>query len=230
MSINNIVHDLLPATDAGRPLASLMDHTLLKPEASAAQVARLCAEARHYGFAAVCVLPCRLEEAVGHLAGSAVKAGTVVGFPYGAVPTAIKAREAETYAALGAGELDMVLAISALKDGRSDLVRDDIAAVVKAGAGAAVKVILETALLEPMEKTLACRLAAEAGAHFVKTSTGLLAGATAADIRLLRQTVGDRLGVKASGGIRTLADARAMVEAGATRLGTSAAVAIVTSR
>jgi len=230
MSLSPLAHDFLPATDAGRALAPLMDHTLLKPDTSSAQVARLCGEARHYGFAAVCVLPCRLAEAVAHLAGSTVKAGTVVGFPYGAVPTAIKAREAETYAAMGAHELDMVLAMTALKDGQSDLVRHDIAAVVRAAPCATVKVILETALLETTEKILACRLAAEAGAHFVKTSTGLLAGATIADVRLLRQTVGDHLGVKASGGIRTLADARAMVEAGATRLGTSAAVAIVTSR
>ncbi len=220
---------LEPPTEVGVKLAPLMDHTLLKPETSAAQILKLCKEALHYGFASVCVLPSRLPEAVAALAGSPVKAGTVVGFPYGATPTLIKAKEAETYAATGANELDMVIAIAALKDARFDIVREDIAAVVKAAPGAAVKVIIETALLNDDEKVAACRLALEAGAAFVKTSTGLLAGATAEDVRLMRRTVGDKMGVKASGGIRDLACAQAMMAAGASRLGTSAAVAIVTA-
>ena len=227
--MNNNHYALPNATDSGRILAPMIDHTLLKPEASSAQLSQICAEARHYCFATVCVLPCHLQETLELLAGSSVKAGTVVGFPYGAVPARIKAHEAETYAAAGAAELDMVLAIAALKRGKHDMVREDIAAVVRAAPSATIKVIIETALLETSEKQIACRLAEEAGAHFVKTSTGLLAGADVQDIRLMRQAVGDRLGVKASGGIRNQADAQAMVKAGANRLGTSAAVAIVTA-
>ena len=226
---NNPVQ-LEPATEAGAKLAPLIDHTLLKPEASAAQILKLCKEALHYGFASVCVLPSRLPEAAAALAGSQVKAGTVVGFPYGATPALIKAKEAEAYAAMGANELDMVIAIAALKDARFDAVRADIAAVVKAAPDTTVKVILETALLSDDEKATACRLAMEAGAAFVKTSTGLLAGATAEDVRLMRRTVGEKMGVKASGGIRDLACAQAMAAAGASRLGTSAAITIVTAK
>lgn len=227
--MNKVSDIFLPATDAGLLFAPLIDHTLLKPEASAEQVKRLCAEAIHYGFASVCVLPCRLAEAVTALAGSAVKPCTVVAFPYGAVPTALKAHEAAAYAAQGAIELDMVLAVGALKDGRNDFVRNDIAAVVQAAPKAIIKVIIEASLLEDQEKIQACRLAVEAGAHFVKTSTGLVGGATVEDVRLMHKTVGASICIKASGGIRSLADARAMKEAGASRLGTSSAVTIVTS-
>ncbi len=215
-------------TAAGRRLAPLIDHTLLKADARREQVLALCREARHYGFAAVCVLPRHLALAVKALAGSPVRAVTVVGFPLGASLTSVKAFEAAGAVRQGAGELDMVLAVGALKDGDDAYARRDIRAVVRAAAGRPVKVILETALLTDAEKRRACRLALEAGARFVKTSTGLAGGATAADVRLLRREVGERAGVKASGGIRTCREALAMVRAGATRLGTSAGVAIVT--
>jgi len=217
-----------PMTETGRTLAPLIDHTLLKADTRREQVLRLCREARHYGFAAVCVLPRHLALAAGSLAGSPVKAATVIGFPLGASLTEAKAFEAAAAVKDGAGELDMVLAAGALKDGDDDYVKNDILAVARAAAGRTVKVILETALLTDDEKRRACRIALEAGAGFVKTSTGLAGGATEADIRLMRREVGERMGVKASGGIRTRRDALAMVRAGATRIGTSAGVAIVT--
>ncbi len=225
------ITDTLPAaTPGGLKLAPFIDHTLLKPDARERDILRICREARHYGFAAVCVNPFRLELAAGSLRGSTVAPCTVVGFPLGANLPLTKAREAEAAVRNGAMELDMVMCIGALKDGNSAHVLEDIRAVVNAASGRLVKVILETHFLTDDEKRTACSLAVEAGAHFVKTSTGLLGGgATVADIRLMRQAVGPEIGVKASGGVRTAADARAMMEAGATRIGTSAGVALATT-
>lgn len=219
-----------PLTEAGKRLAALIDHTLLKPDARRDQVLRLCEEAARFGFAAVCVNPWMLAPAVSALRGHPVKPCTVVGFPLGATTAEVKGFEAADAVKRGAAELDMVLNVSALKDGDRAAVRRDIEAVVRAAEGRIVKVILETCLLTDDEKRDACRLAVEAGARFVKTSTGLAGGgATVEDIRLMRAVVGPNIGVKASGGIRTSDDARRMVEAGATRIGTSAGVAIVTA-
>ncbi len=220
----------LPMTETGRTLAPLVDHTLLKADARREQVLTLCREACHYEFAAVCVLPRHLALAAKSLVGSPVKAATVIGFPLGANTSASKAFEAAAAVKDGADELDMVLAVGALKDGDDDYVNKDIFAVVRAASGRPVKVILETSLLTNDEKLRACRIALAAGAGFVKTSTGLAGGATEADIRLMRRAVGERMGVKASGGIRNCRDALAMVRAGATRIGTSASVAIVTEQ
>ena len=221
---------LAPLSTPGRTLAPLIDHTILKPDSLRQDVERLCREARFYGFATVCVLPALLRVAVECLEGSAVMPCTVAGFPLGASTTASKAFEAEEAAAVGAREVDMVLAVWAMKEGRYQHVQDEIAAVVKAvGPRCGVKVILETCLLTDDEKITACRLAVAAGARFVKTSTGLAGGgATVQDVRLMRATVGPETGVKASGGIRTLAQAQAMIQAGANRIGTSAGVTIVT--
>jgi len=216
-------------TPAGAKLAPLVDHTLLKPETTREQISRLCKEAVHYGFAAVCVSPRLLAEAVGGLSGSRSKPCTVVGFPSGATTTTSKSFEACEAVKHGAMELDMVLAIGALKDRNYDYVLNDIRAVVKAAEGRPVKVILETCLLTDDEKIAACKISVEAGAAYVKTSTGLAGGgATVADIKLMRRIVGPGVGVKASGGIKTTADAISMVEAGANRIGTSSGVAIVT--
>lgn len=216
-------------TPQGARVAPLIDHTLLKADATASQVAAVCAEARHYGFATVCVHPHMIRFVAAELDGSAVKPCTVVGFPLGASTTETKAFEAGDAVRKGAEELDMVIAISALKDQDHAYVLHDVRAVVQAAGDVPVKVIFETCLLTNEEKVVACRLCVEAGARFVKTSTGLAGGgATVEDIRLMRETVGRRCGVKASGGIRTLADALRMIDAGATRLGTSAGVAIVT--
>jgi deoxyribose-phosphate aldolase len=201
-------------TEAGARVAPLIDHTLLKAEAMRAQIVALCREARQYGFAAVCVHPCRVRLAADELAGSPVKPCTVIGFPQGAHTTAAKAFEAEDAVVNGAQELDMVLAVGAMKDRDHAYVLNDIRSVVKAAGGRTVKVILETCLLTNEEKVMACRLTVEAGAGFVKTSTGLAGGgASVEDIRLMRQTVGNRCGVKASGGIRTLDDALRMIAA-----------------
>ena len=217
-------------TEQGARVAPLIDHTLLKAEATQGQVVTMCKEARQYGFAAVCVHPCRIRLVADELAGSAVKPGTVVGFPFGASTSATKAFEAEDALRNGAQELDMVLAISALKDGDRRYVLNDMKAVVRAAVGHTVKVIFETCLLTNAEKVVACELAVEAGVSFVKTSTGLAGGgATVEDVRLMRQTVGTRCGVKASGGIRSLDDVLKMIAAGANRIGTSAGVAIVTA-
>lgn len=217
------------AQEWDRALARLIDHTLLKPEATEEQIRRLCAEARHYGFAAVCVNPWWVPLCVQELKGTGVKVATVIGFPLGATTTEAKAFEARQAVEAGADELDMVMNVGALKSGHLDRVQEDIAAVVRAAAGRVVKVILETGLLTDEEKVTACRLAVAAGAHFVKTSTGFgPGGATVADVSLMRRTVGDQVGVKASGGIRDHATAVAMVEAGATRIGASSSVAIVT--
>jgi deoxyribose-phosphate aldolase len=213
-----------------RGLASIIDHTLLKPGATAAEIERLCREALDYRFASVCVNGCWASRCRPLLAGSGVKLCCVVGFPLGAMAPAAKAFEAAQAVADGADEVDMVLNLGALKSGDPEAVERDIRGVVEAARGRAVKVILETGLLDEAEKILACRLSQRAGAAFVKTSTGFAAGsaATAGDIALMRRAVGPDLGVKASGGVRTRADAELMVASGASRIGTSAGIAIVT--
>ncbi len=224
----NVTINSVPDFDAS--IAALIDHTLLKPEATAADIQKLCAEARHYRFASVCVNPCWVSLGARELAGSGVNVCTVAGFPLGASASAVKSFEAGVALRDGAREIDMVLNIGCLRGGSYDAVRDDIAAVVETAhlGGASVKVILETSLLTTEEKLAACRLAQEAGADFVKTSTGFsLAGATAEDVTLMRRAVGPVMGVKASGGIRTLYDLKKMVAAGATRVGASASVRIM---
>lgn len=211
-------------------LATYMDHTLLKPEATAADIDRVVAEARQFGTASVCVNPYWVARVAAGLAGSGVKTCTVIGFPLGATSTASKVAETRDAIAHGAQEIDMVINIGELKAGNDDAVRSDISAVANAAheAGALLKVIIETCLLSTEEKRRACELSVAGGADFVKTSTGFsTGGATTADITLMRETVGPELGVKASGGIRTLEAAIAMIEAGATRLGVSAAVSIL---
>lgn len=200
-----------------------IDHTLLKPNASAAEVLRLCDEAKRYDFKSVCINPCRVRLAAQALEGSGVLTCCVIGFPLGASATITKAFEAAAAVKDGANELDMVINIGAAMDGDWTLVERDIRAVVEAtGGSAAVKVIIETCLLTDEQKIKACECAMRAGADFVKTSTGFSsAGATADDVALMRSVVGNSMGVKASGGIRTAEDARIMLEAGASRLGTS---------
>ncbi len=211
-------------------MASYIDHTLLKPEATEEQVLKLCAEARRYNFYSVCINSSYVSVAAKTLKGSAVKVCAVVGFPLGAATTATKAFEAREAIENGASEIDMVIHVGALKSGNESYVADDIAAVVEAAGGNIVKVIIETGLLTDEEKIKACRLVDQAGAHFVKTSTGFgPGGATIADIQLMRETVGLHLGVKASGGVRTPEAARQMIDAGATRIGTSSGIAIVES-
>lgn len=206
----------------------MIDHTLLKPEAQPADVEQLCAEARAHRFAAVCVNPVYVKLAASHLEGSDVMVATVVGFPLGAVTTATKVEEARGAIGDGASEVDMVMAIGLLKGGDLKACGDDIAAVVRACEGRAVKVILETSLLSPEEIATASKIAAAGGAAFVKTSTGFGSrGASVEDIRIMKEAVGDRCRIKASGGIRTREQAIAMIEAGASRLGTSAGVTIV---
>jgi deoxyribose-phosphate aldolase len=209
-------------------LASRIDHTLLKPEAGEENIKKLCHEAVEFGFASVCVHPCYVSLAEKYVKDTAVKVCTVIGFPLGANHTAIKAMEAAQAAKDGAEELDMVLNVGALKSGLDEYVKADIKAVVDAVPNKIVKVILETALLTNEEKRRACSLAKEAGAHFVKTSTGFgPGGATVEDIRLMRDVVGPDFGVKASGGIRNYEDAVKMIQAGATRIGTSAGPSII---
>ena len=213
-----------------RSVAALIDHTVLKADATRADVMRVCDEARRYSFASVCVNGSWVRLAAEQLNGTPVKVCTVIGFPLGAMATAAKRAESEIALRDGATELDMVINVGALKNGEFDVVSDDIKAVVDTAhaSGALVKVIIETALLTDVEKTTACRLAVKAGADFVKTSTGFAAsGATAPDIALMRSVVGPHIGVKASGGIRTLDQLRAMVDAGASRVGASASVSIV---
>lgn len=201
-------------------LASNIDHTILKADADSATVRRYCAEAKEYGFASVCVNSCHVPLVAAELEGSPVKTCCVVGFPLGAMLSSAKAFEASASVKSGAQEVDMVINIGAVKDKNWDLVRDDINAVVEASRPAIVKVIIETCLLTEEEKRKTCELSEEAGAAFVKTSTGFsTGGATAADIRLMKQTVGGRLEVKASGGIRTPEFARELMEAGADRIG-----------
>lgn len=209
-------------------IARSIDHTLLKPEATSEDVRRLCREAAEHSFFAVCVNSRFVPLAAGELKGTNVAVAAVVGFPLGAMSTAAKAFEAAQAVKDGATEIDMVLPIGALKEGRDDEVREDIAAVVNATKPALVKVILETSMLDDARKILACRLSVEAGAAFVKTSTGFGGGgATVEDVKLMKETVGDKAKVKASGGVRSLEQARAMLDAGASRLGTSSGVALV---
>lgn len=206
----------------------MIDHTLLKPEATPAQVEKLCAEAAEYHFASVCVNPVYIPLAARLLDGTGVKVCCVVGFPLGAIAPEQKAAEAASCAAMGAEELDMVIHVGAAKAGDWALVQRDIAGVVKAAAGRTVKVIIETCLLTDEEKVKACEAAKAAGADFVKTSTGFsTGGATTHDIALMRKTVGPEMGVKASGGIRDYATAMAMIEAGANRIGASAGIEIM---
>ncbi len=211
-------------------IASMIDHTLLKPDATADQIAQLCYEARKYKFASVCINPTHVKLCSELLEGTQVKVCTVIGFPLGASAPEVKAFEAQTAINDGATEIDMVINIGAVKAGDLTLVARDIHEVVKVGhgAGAIVKVIIETALLNEEEKVTAYLLAKEAGADFVKTSTGFSGGgATVEDINLMRRVVGPTMGVKASGGVRDFEDAQNMVKAGATRLGASAGVRIV---
>lgn len=211
-------------------LAGLIDHTLLKPEATRADIRRLCEEARRFGFASVCVNPVWVPLAAAELRGSPVKVCTVAGFPLGASITAVKQTEAQAAIAAGAQEVDMVTNLGALRSGEIETVYADIRAVAEVcrRGGALLKVILETALLEDPEKVVACVLAKLAGAHFVKTSTGFgPSGATVHDVALMRLVVGSEMGVKAAGGIRTREDLERMVAAGATRIGASASVRIL---
>jgi deoxyribose-phosphate aldolase len=210
-------------------IAHYIDHTLLKPDATEAQIRQLCAEAAQHDFASVCVNPTWVKLCNELLPpGQGVKVCTVIGFPLGATTSAVKAFEAKTAWQQGADEIDMVLNVGALKSGKLDLVETDIRAVRAAIPGVTLKVIIETCLLTDAEKITACQIAKRAGADFVKTSTGFAkGGATVEDVRLMRQTVGPLMGVKASGGIKSYADAKAMIEAGATRLGCSAGIAII---
>lgn len=209
-------------------IARFIDHTLLKPDAVEADIRKLCQEAREFGFYAVCVNSSFVGLCVQELKGTPVRVASVVGFPLGAMESASKAFESKRAVELGAKEIDMVLPIGALKDRRAQVVVKDIESVVQAAGGMPVKVILETSLLNEEEKILACELSVKAGAAFVKTSTGFGGGgATVDDVRLMKRTVGERAQVKASGGVRSLEQAMAMIEAGATRLGTSSGVALV---
>jgi deoxyribose-phosphate aldolase len=210
-------------------IAGSIDHTLLKPETNQEQIVRLCEEAAHFGFAAVCVNPWWIGLAASALRGTPVKVATTIGFPLGANHTTVKRFEAQEATRLGAQELDMVMNIGALKSRERQSVQNDIAAVAEVAhaAGAILKVILETSLLSLEEKILGCELSLAGKADFVKTATGFFGSATTDDVSLMRGVVGDRAGVKASGGIRTAAAALAMLEAGANRLGTSSGVIIV---
>ncbi|NLL36803.1 MAG: deoxyribose-phosphate aldolase [Fretibacterium sp.] len=214
----------------GKELAAFIDHTVLKADATPEMVKKLCDEAREWGFASVCVNSCYVPLAVMELAGCGVKVCTVVGFPLGAMAPESKAAEAACAVKSGASEVDMVLNVGWLKAGADEEVLSDIAGVRAAcPPGVVLKVILETCLLTDGEKERACLLAKEAGADFVKTSTGFsTGGATTEDVALMRRTVGDDMGVKASGGVRTRQDALAMIGAGANRIGASAGVAICT--
>jgi deoxyribose-phosphate aldolase len=217
--------------DVPRDLARFIDHTLLRPDASAADIDTLCDEARRFGFAAVCVNPTWVRRCAQSLRGSNVRVASVVGFPFGASTTEVKALEARRAIRDGAREIDMVINVGALKSGDHELVRRDIEKVSDAcrEAGAINKVIIEAALLTDEEKVVSSHLARLAKADFVKTSTGYgPGGATVHDVLLMRETVGPRLGVKAAGGIRSAEDVREMIAAGATRIGASAGVQIVT--
>lgn len=211
-------------------IAALIDHTLLKPDSSRAEVERVCAEARQASFASVCINPFWVRLAKRELEGSPVRVCTVIGFPLGANETETKLAEAQTALTRGATELDVVQNIGALRSGDLEFVRDELKRLADlAHSGhALLKVIIETALLSAEEKRTSCQLAAEAGVDFVKTSTGFAAaGATADDVKLMRSIVGTAIGVKASGGVRTLAALREMVQAGANRIGTSSGVSIL---
>ncbi len=209
-------------------LASYIDHTLLKPNASQAQIKQICDEAKAFHFASVCVNPYWIPFVASELAGTDIAPCSVIGFPLGSTPSEIKAAEAAKAIADGAKEIDMVLNVGAAKSNDWATVESDIAAVNAVKGSAKLKVIIETCLLTDEEKVKACELSKKVGADFVKTSTGFsTGGATVEDIALMRKTVGPDMGVKASGGVRTLEDALNMIEAGASRLGASAGVAII---
>jgi deoxyribose-phosphate aldolase len=232
MSVNSLVmgRDAAALLQDWHSVANLIDHTLLSPAANSRDVLKLCAEAKQFGFYSVMVNPSWVALAAAQVHGTPVKVGTVVGFPLGANLSVTKLAEAAAAAQNGAHDLDMVINIGALKSGDRVLVQTEIRSLVQVAHehGAILKVILEMALLSQEEKILACALAADAGADFVKTSTGFAAsGATAADVALMRGVVGHDIGVKAAGGIRTAAQLTEMVEAGANRIGASASVAIV---
>jgi len=209
-------------------LAAVIDHTVLKATATERQARELCAEARNYGFAGVCVNPVWVPVCVRELQGSKLQVCSVVGFPLGATPTPIKVEEARLYAKSGARELEVVIDLGAAKAGDWKTVEEDLRAVVKAAAPVQVKVVIETCYLTDPEKVRACECAARAGARFVQTGTGFGSGGAAPeDVRLMKKAVGEKLLVKASGGIRTYHDAIALLEAGADRLGSSSSVAII---
>ncbi|PTV93270.1 deoxyribose-phosphate aldolase [Halanaerobium saccharolyticum] len=209
-------------------VAGMIDHTILGAEVTKEAVKEKCREAKEYNFASVCANPDQVALMTEELADSPVKVCTVIGFPLGVNATATKIAEAELAAAEGADELDMVIKVGALKEGDYELVKNDIKAVVEAAGDKVVKVIIETCYLTDQQKVKACELAKAAGADFVKTSTGFgSGGATVEDIALMRKTVGEKMGVKASGGIHSLAEAEAMIEAGATRIGASSGVQII---
>lgn len=212
-----------------KQIARMIDHTLLKPDSTKEQILQLCEEAKEYEFATVCVNPSWVRTAAKELKGTSVGVTTVIGFPLGATSTFTKVAETRDAIASGATEVDMVINIGALKSKDEGTVYHDIKQVVRAASGqAVVKVIIETGFLTEEEKERACLLAKEAGADFVKTSTGFGPGqATVEDIRLMRETVGPNIGVKASGGVRDAESAKAMIEAGANRIGASAGIAIV---
>jgi len=244
ISAQNYVERVQPVVNAGADriastlgvaptdgsLAHMIDHTLLKPEATQDQIAQLCYEARKYCFASVCINPANVKLCVQLLKGSDVPVCTVVGFPLGATPTEVKVFEAQQAVRNGAVEVDMVINVGALKSRDYELVERDIASVARAchAGNAILKVIIEAALLTDEEKVAACQLVKVAGADFVKTSTGFgPGGATVEDVALMRRVVGPTMGVKAAGGIRTYEDAKKMISAGATRIGASASVRIV---
>lgn len=215
-----------------KELAKMIDHTLLKPEATYEQIVKLCKEALEYGFASVCINPCYVNAAYQLLKGSDVKVCTVVGFPLGAATSETKAFEAVQAVNRGASEIDMVINVGYLKSGNHDYVEEDIKTLVnKINGRALVKVIIETCLLDDEEKIIACKLAKKAEADFVKTSTGFnMSGATSEDVALMYETVSPNLKVKASGGIRTYEDAIKMINAGASRIGVSASVKIINKK
>ncbi|WP_319559928.1 deoxyribose-phosphate aldolase [Marispirochaeta sp.] len=211
-----------------KEIAAMIDHTLLKADAVPEQIRKLCAEAKEYNFASVCINPCYVSLAADELAGSGVKVCTVIGFPLGAATSQIKAEEAMLAVEQGAAEVDMVMNIGALKAGDYALVESDIRSVVRSAGRALVKVIIETFYLTDEEKIKATEIVANSGAAFVKTSTGFAGGgATVEDVRLMKETAGTLLQVKAAGGVRSYEDAMAMIEAGAARIGTSGGIAIV---
>lgn len=213
-------------------IAKMIDHTILKATATKEEVVKICSEAKEYGFFSVCVNPTQIELVKKELQGSDVKVCTVIGFPLGANTPEVKALETKDAIAKGADEVDMVINIGALKDKNYELVERDIKAVVDAANKAAlVKVIIETCYLTDEEKKIACELAVKAGTDYVKTSTGFgTGGSTPEDIKLMRETVGENIGVKASGGVRCEKDAIAVIEAGASRIGASASIAIVSGQ
>jgi deoxyribose-phosphate aldolase len=218
------------AVGGASDIASYIDHTLLKPEASEAEILKVCAEAAEYGFKSVCVNPVWVKTVKNALRGTSVLTCSVVAFPFGATPSDVKAFEARGAVLDGADEVDMVIDIAAARAADKGALVDDITAVAEVvhAEDAILKVIIETALLSEEQKVLACEAAVEAGADFVKTSTGFNGGgATVKDVALMRRTVGPGMGVKASGGVRSLADAQAMIAAGATRIGASSGIAIV---